>query len=186
MGGLIGKLDRYRQSGHLANKVEIAGHIVDEIASPIWNYLAVRVPLSDVADLRQEVLLAVALQLDACDAMDEPTFWSWVYRIARNKVADRNSKAKRWQLMDPQEIFRLIEASAEVEGMTRHEKVENEKILCALAKLDEYKSFCIWQRFILNAAFAEIAATVGKSESAVRMTCVRGLVELKKLLERKS
>jgi RNA polymerase sigma factor (sigma-70 family) len=186
MGGLIGKLDRYRKSGHLANKVEIAGHIVDEIASPIWNFLAGHVPPSDVDDLRQEVLLAVALRLDTCNAMDEPTFWGWVYRIAWNKVADRTSKAKRWQLIDREEVFRLIEASTQVEGMTRHERVDTEELLTALDKLDEETRFCIWQCVVEKHTFVQIATSVGKSVSGVRMTCKRGLVKLQKLLERKS
>lgn len=186
MGGLIGKLDRYRQSGYLANKVEIAGHIAEELAVPIWNYLAVRVPLSDVDDLRQEVLLAVVLKLDQCKADNEGSAWSWVYTIARGKIANRFEKDVQWQLIEREEVFRLIEASTEVEGMTRHERVSTEDLLAALDKLDKETRFCIWLCFVEQLSFVQVATLVGKSDSGVRMACKRGLVKLQKLLERNS
>lgn len=181
----FGLLTRYRQSTFPANKVEIAGFLVEAIAPKLWLFLFARVPTPDIEDVRQEVLMAVALGLDSCQATRSGEFWSWVYSIARHKIANRYGNKVQWVPLEPEEMRRLIEASEVVEGMTRQEKGLVEELVLALEKLPEYQRFCVWSHAVEDQTFVAIGAMSGKSASAARMAFNRGTAELKRLLTEK-
>jgi RNA polymerase sigma factor (sigma-70 family) len=176
-------LERYRLAKHVETKLRIAEQIADEIAPKLWNYLARRCPPEEVEDLRQEVMMAVVLGLDRCEADSAQQFWGWIYTIARNKLATRLEKRGRMIPVAEEELWRLIEASGEVEAITRNERQELAESWAMLQSLDEHTRTCLWLHHFDGREYAEIAEEMGTSKDAIRMTIKRGLEAAQKLLE---
>ena len=59
---------------------------VDEFLPKVRSFVATKVPLDDVDDIANEVLLGIAMNLQNCSSKDK--VMSYIFAIARNKIAD--------------------------------------------------------------------------------------------------
>ena len=177
------QLRRYREAAHAETKLLIAERIAEELAPELWTFLAGRCPMDEVDDLRQDVLLAVVLGLDGCRAATHAAFWSWVYTIARNKLATRLDKRNRLQLMESDQFWHLVEASGDFVALMGYERQDLREAWAILGQINDHARDCIWRHYVDGLDHAEIAEELGRTKDAVRMTIYRGLATARKLLK---
>ena len=106
-------------------------------------------------------------------------FWAWCYRIARNQITDsiRKQSAERAQPMPPEEMRRLVDASARDYSLSPADRLDLED---AMKLLIEAKPECyemLWSHFVLGFAYGEIAEAKSLEYDAVRMKVGRCLGE---------
>lgn len=107
------------------------------------------------------------------DGEGASTFRLWLFRIARNVVAERRRGRRR----HPETSLDLVAAmpdSVDVEGaVIRHEAAA--AALRAVGRLDGDRRRAVVLRFVHELTTAEIASVLGRSEGAVRVLIHRGL-----------
>jgi RNA polymerase sigma factor (sigma-70 family) len=135
-------------------------------------------------DALQEVFKAVATSLKKFRGNTEKEFWAWCYRIARNKLNDhfRSKFADRMQPTSPDELWQMMEVSADdapMTAQTRHDLQHAIKLLTA-AKPD--CSDLLWRHFVIGLDYAELATERDLKYDAVRMKIGRCLEEAKSLV----
>lgn len=121
----------------------------------------------------QEVFLVVWRRLPGFELRHEGSFPGWLFRIARNVVADRARRARRHSTAP---LDSAPEASVEFEGGTLSQRV----LVDALRTLPEAQREVVMLRFLLDLSLADVAAAVGKSEGAVVQLQLRGLHRLRR------
>jgi RNA polymerase sigma-70 factor, ECF subfamily len=107
------------------------------------------------------------------DGPDASTFRVWLFRIARNVVADRHRRRRR-RPEAPLEAAALVAGDADpaVEVVRRDEAGEAWQ---AVARLPGDRRRAIVLRFVDEMSTAEIAGVLGRSEGAVRVLIHRAL-----------
>src|SRR5579862_4963936 len=120
MDAIIGLVHEYRNALDTTEKTKVAQKIIVSISDRITVFLLSHAS-ADTEDLRQMVFVAVVQGLEGFRGESDGEFWSWCYTIARNIVAKHFGKKKKEQTIsiDPEELARLVEASAEREAITR-------------------------------------------------------------------
>jgi RNA polymerase sigma-70 factor, ECF subfamily len=109
----------------------------------------------------------------ADEGSDASTFRIWLFRIARNVVAERR---RRWRRRPdaPLELAVDVPAPGDVEGavVTRESATT---ALRAIERLSTDRRRAIVLRFVHELSTSEIAEILGRSEGAVRVLIHRGL-----------
>ena len=142
------------------------------------------VPHHTAEDVLQEVLKAVATGMSKFAGGTTGEFWAWCYRIARNKLNDqyRRQAADRMQPVPPEELWQLIDASAQDAPISPQDKLDLEY---AMGLLTASKPECyefLWKHFVFGLAYAEIAEELKLKYDAVRMKIGRCLAEAQSLM----
>lgn len=149
--------------------------LVDRFYAPITRYLCRLLGDPQLAeDLTQEAFLDayVALPRLAPDS----NLSAWLFQIATNRARKhlRRQRLVRWLHLDP---F-VGHTPGHEEQVARRDAVGR-----ALAQLPDDHRICLLLQTWAGLSTAEIAQTVGKSESAVRMTLVRARRRFRTLYE---
>jgi len=144
-------------------------------------FSAIRLPAAD--DVHQEVLKSIATVLQKFQGGSVGEFWSWCYCIARNKLNDhyRKQANDRLQPMAEDELWQLVESSAQVSPLSPADKHDLEY---AMKLLTSSKPECydyLWKHFVFGLAYGEIAEEKSLSYDNVRMKIGRCLDEAKAL-----
>lgn len=145
-------------------------------------FSAIRPPAAD--DVLQEVLKAVATALAKFAGDTTATFWARCYGIARNKLNDhyRRQAADRMQPMPPEELWQLVEASAQTAPLSAADKHDLEYAMQLLtASKPECREY-LWKRYVFGLDYAEIAEEKNLSYDNIRMRIGRCLEEAKALV----
>lgn len=101
------------------------------------------------------------------------TFRVWLFRIARNVVANQR-RALRRRPTAPLEAVATVAAPDDVERRVV-DRAEASAAWAAVARLPDDRRRAVILRFVEEMTTAEIAAILGRSEGAVRVLLHRGL-----------
>ena len=110
--------------------------------------------------------------------------WAWCYRIARNKVNDhlRKQSSDRLQPMEPEELWQLVETSAQSNPLSAEDRIDLEHALKLLAEAKPECSEFLWQHFVIGLDYSELAEERNMSYDNVRMKIGRCLGEAQTLM----
>ena len=176
MGEVIQLVKSYREAATLDQRLAIGDELLRRIAPDLQLFLLGSVQPDTAADLLQEILVLIVRGLVRFEGTTEPAFWAWCYRIARNKLADHfRGKSMRLEPMAPEEIGRLIDASASVVPLSAEDR---DDLAFALRLLAQSKPDCLeflWSHFVAGFDYGEIAEERGLSYDNTRMKVNRCL-----------
>jgi RNA polymerase sigma factor (sigma-70 family) len=184
MDDLIKFVRTYRVTAGLAERLRLAEVIFRLIEPDLRLFVFSSVSHEAAQDALQEILKAVAVSMKKFEGDTVKEFWAWCYRIARNKLNDhyRSKATDRMQPTPPDEMWRLIEASAQDSPITaavRHDLEYAMKLLTA-SKPECYDF--LWKHFVFGLDYGEIAEERNMSYDNARMKIARCLDEAKSLV----
>jgi len=155
------------------------GEIYDELVKPVYRYVFYRVEDAIAEDITEETFLRVWQNLKKYKKGKHP-FSSWVFKIAHNLVVDYYRKNKSTEeisdhIADPHE-----DRNPENQTAIKLTNVRLRKVIRRLP--DNYQEVIIL-KYINELDNKEVAASIGKSEGAVRTLQFRALEQLRNLME---
>jgi RNA polymerase sigma-70 factor (ECF subfamily) len=136
--------------------------------TPIYRFIFRRVGGDAAAaeDLTSQVFLEALHGLSGYH--ERGRFIAWLFTITRRRLVDHYRKAEMDALEDFPESLLFVS-----DGLKHHEDMVRLKQL--LGKLDAGTRELLSLRFSAELSFADIAAVIGKSEAAVKMSLYRAL-----------
>jgi len=184
MDDLIKLVRTYRLTAGPADRMRLAEQIF-RLAEPDLRFFvfgSIARPAAE--DALQEVLKAVATSLGKFEGGTVKAFWAWCYRIARNKLNDhyRRQAADRILPLPPEELWRLVDASAQDSPLSPEDKLDLEY---AMNLLTASKPECydyLWKHYVFGLDYAEIAEEQNLQYDNVRMKIGRCLDVAKALV----
>jgi RNA polymerase sigma-70 factor (ECF subfamily) len=152
------------------------GALYERHFEAIYRYLQVRMAPADAADLTQQVFLKAFAALPKYRARGLP-FSAWLFRIARNLAADHHRLNRR----TPDELMTSVaESDSRVSPEEAALQMEmHGRLRLLIRELDADKRELLAMRFAGGLSSREIAAVIGKSESAIKKQLTRILHNLK-------
>jgi len=132
-------------------------------------------------DLTTEVFLRVIEKLPGYQTQEVP-LQAWIFQIARNLAVDyfRRQKNRNHLELDP----RMPSNWHRPEALAA-QSVTSDHLSYALERLTDAQREVVVLRFIAEMPIAEVARTLGKSESAVKSLQARGLDALSRILSKR-
>lgn len=155
------------------------GLIYDELVKPVYRYIYYRVDPEIAEDLTEETFLRAWQHLKDYKPGRSP-FSAWVFRIAHNLVCDYYRK---------HEVVEMIDETAPDPALDRHPvaqvevKLNQIRLRKAIRELPETYQQVIILKYINELENDEVAATLNKTEGAVRTIQFRALKQLRTILE---
>jgi len=122
---------------------------------------------------RVDEFIASRAPLGAADPAEFSTFRVWLFRIARNVVANERRRDRRRPVSSLDEVAELTAPGDFVDAAATREAVG--AAWEAVARLPEDRRRAVTLRFVDEMSTAEIAAVLGRSEGAVRVLLHRAL-----------
>jgi len=184
MDDLIKLVKTYRLMPALDQKLRLAEDVFRLIEPDLrfFVFSAIRPPAAD--DVFQEVLKAIATGLGKFEGGSTGEFWAWCYRIARNKLNDqfRRQAADRLQPMPPEELWQLVESSAENSPLSPGDRLDLEYAMALLTKSKPECQDYLWKHFVFGLDYAEIAEEQKLNYDNVRMKIGRCLEQARSLV----
>jgi RNA polymerase sigma-70 factor (ECF subfamily) len=153
-------------------------------ADRIYSYFAHRVNDSETAeDLTAQVFLLLIEKVTAYDIATKDNvaiFSAWLFRIARNKLADFARERRRVQLV-ALEFADSVPSSQDIEEL--EERINLDALLDKLAHLEDDQRTVIVLRYVAGYSIAETSEIMHKTESAVKSLRFRALDNLRRHLQ---
>jgi RNA polymerase sigma-70 factor, ECF subfamily len=153
-----------------------------ELNPRLLRYLQTIAP-SAAADLASETWLQVIKSLPRFTG-EEPAFRAWVFTIARSKVADAQRRAQRRPRTTVNDLAVEAFASPDDTAVLAMERLTTDSALALIATLPRDQAEVIMLRVVAGLDVATVAAMVGKSPGAVRVSAHRALHRLQELISR--
>ena len=157
------------------------GRLYDMHVDRVYQHVYYRVGnIADAEDLTQQVFLKAWQAIGRYKKTASP-FLSWLIRISHNLVIDfyRSNKARTY--LDFDIVASEPESGPEHLAETHFDQ---QQVRRAILELPDDQQQVVLMRFIEDLSYPEIAASLGKSEGAVRVIQHRALVRLRKILEK--
>ncbi|MCC7369912.1 MAG: sigma-70 family RNA polymerase sigma factor [Chloroflexi bacterium] len=146
----------------------------------VYRFLRRRLEGSDevVEDLTEDVFVKLYEKLDRYVERGLP-FTAWLYRIAHNQLVDylRTLPRQNAQPLDAVAEMPERQTTSEYSSVLDRHTLEP-----ALARLTAEQRQAVELRFLQGMSVAETAATMGRSEEAVKKLQARALVNLRRAL----
>jgi RNA polymerase sigma-70 factor (ECF subfamily) len=121
----------------------------------------------------EEFIAAPSPADETGSASDISTFRVWLFRIAHNVIANELRKARRRPVTPLDDALNLTASDDVAEAAAAREA--GSAAWQAVARLPEDRRRAVLLRFVDEMSTAEIAATLGRSEGAVRVLLHRAL-----------
>jgi RNA polymerase sigma factor (sigma-70 family) len=184
MDDLIKLVRTYRFAAGLAERIRLAEQIFRRIEPDLRLFVFSSISNDAAQDALQEVLKAVATSLNKFQGDTEKQFWAWCYRIARNKLSDhyRQQYSERVQPVAPEELWRMMEVSAQDAPITAQTRLDLDYAIKLLTATKPDCSDLLWKHYVIGLDYAEIAEERNLSYDNVRMKIGRCLEEAKSLV----
>jgi RNA polymerase sigma-70 factor (ECF subfamily) len=146
----------------------------------VYRFLRRRLDGADeaVEDLTEDVFVKLYEKLDRYVERGLP-FTAWLYRIAHNQLVDYVRTLPRHQARSLDGVVDVAETQATAEYRS---VLDRETLAPALARLTDEQRQAVELRFLQGMSVAETAATMGRSEEAVKKLQARALVNLRRYL----
>jgi len=151
----------------------------------IFNYVYRRIKMKEVAeDIASETFLKFVRTLKDFELKDGYHLDTWIYSIARNNVRDWFRRNLGYETLPLEEKFEnaYMPLLSDPYGSYTMENI-HEILNTALNKLPNDYREVLSMRFFENKSIKEIAVTLNKSESAVKVIQFRALKKLKEIIE---
>jgi RNA polymerase sigma-70 factor, ECF subfamily len=140
----------------------------------IYRYIFYRVNDKMTAeDITEEVFVRAWKAIRSCRGRED-TFQAWLYRIARNHLADCLRGTGRVTSLDKDGTIDVADPRGRVES-----GAEYKELLQAIAVLPEVQRQVVIFKFIEGLDNREIGLVLGKNEGAVRIAQMRALAALR-------
>lgn len=170
-------LDRAR-----AYDAEALAAIYDRYEAKIFSYIYHRVGNPSVAqDLTSQVFLRM-LEAIQNERAWKTSFSGWLYRIAHNLVIDHYRRRGRATQVSFDDIPALVAKTDDPEHAAER-MLAAEGLRTAINRLTEEQAQVVTLRFLEDLSIAEAAATMGKTEGAVKALQYRAVMSLRRLME---
>jgi RNA polymerase sigma-70 factor, ECF subfamily len=122
---------------------------------------------------RVDAFIASRAATGAADSADVSTFRVWLFRIARNVIANERRRDRRRPVSSLDDAAELSAPIDVVDAAATRETVN--AAWQAVGRLPEDRRRAVVLRFVDEMSTAEIAAVLGRSEGAVRVLLHRAL-----------
>ncbi len=157
------------------------GKLYDMYVDRVYRHLYYRVSnVADAEDLTQQVFLKAWQAIDRYKKTASP-FLAWLMTISHNLVVDFYRTRKDKTYLDAEVTADDSALSPEQVAEARYVQQQLRK---AILQLPGEQQQIILLRFVEGFRHAEIAASLGKSEGAIRVILHRALVKLRHILEK--
>lgn len=158
--------------------VAALGRLYDELVTPIYRYVALRVRhREDAEDLTQVVFERIVGALPRYRPSGSP-FQAWAYRIARNAVIDHTRRERNHEPLDPLHE-RPGESGPEEMSMLGEEIRELRRAIRGLTA-DQQEALTL--RFAAGLSAEEAAIVMGRRAGTVRGLTFRAIAALRRRL----
>lgn len=155
--------------------------LYDSYVEHIYRFTFFRVgdqPLAE--DLTSQVFLKAWEKLGNYEMRGLP-FGAWLFRIARNLIADYYRARREVASLDSEDAV-AVAAPDDVQGEVAH-KVDLDSLLSKLEHLTNDQRQVLILKFVEGFTTEEIAQVMGKNAGAIRALQMRGLQSLAELVE---
>ena len=157
------------------------GEIYGKYAGLILRYLYVRVRDQEGAqDLTQEVFVRVIKGIGGFEYRGEKSFLGWLYTIANNVLIGQ-ARRKRAVSTPLDENMELVDPRGQEAVLSIYDRVALQQ---AIGQLTQDQQQVLTLKFFADMTNNEIAATIGRSEGAVKALQHRALQSLQQIMER--
>lgn len=168
-----------------AYRREVGEALVHAYQHRIWGYCVTRLGEVDGEDVAAQVFATAWDRL--ASFQPQAAIASWLLGIARNKCAQalRNRTRRAAIVRGFQADIRaqVHREAQELPDCVAGDRAPLARLADSLPKLRDDERLCLALRYTKDLPVAEIAALVGKSETAVRKRLYRALQRLKELIE---
>jgi RNA polymerase sigma factor (sigma-70 family) len=184
MNGLIKLVKTFRLTAGQADQRRLAEEIFPLIEPDLRFFIFSAIQPPAAEDVLQETLKGVATGMRKFEGSSNEEFWGWCYRIARNKLNDhfRKKATDRLQPIPTDELWQLVEASAQTTQITAADRHDLEYAMKLLASSKPECRDYLWKHYVFGLAYAEIAEEQNISYDNARMKIGRCLDEAKSLV----
>jgi len=156
------------------------GLLYDHYQPQIYRFVAIKVGRrEDVEDLTHQVFLSAWQNIKSYTHRGFP-FSSWLYRIARNQIADFY-RARRETFSFEEVDAELFAHDPKIELAAEHHAV-TARVMQAIRSLPPEHQDVLIMRFVEDLAVRDVAEALGKSEGAVKVMQHRAVKSLKDIL----
>jgi RNA polymerase sigma factor (sigma-70 family) len=173
-----------RVSAGLAERLRLAEEIfrITEPDLRLFVFSQVRPQVAE--DVLQEVLKAITSSLNKFKGGTDKEFRGWCIGIARHKIHDQYhaQKHERLQPLPPEQLWQLVDASAQDAPLSAGDRHDLEYAMKLLAQSKPDCGSYLWQHYVLGLDYGEIAEEKAVSYDAARMKVGRCLEEVRKLV----
>ncbi|MBI4085381.1 MAG: sigma-70 family RNA polymerase sigma factor [Candidatus Liptonbacteria bacterium] len=164
-------------------KASAFGLLYDHYQPKIYRFILIKIGRrEDAEDLTHQVFLNAWQSISNYKDLGFP-FSSWLYRIARNQVIDKYRTKKREIDIEKVEAEYFSDLGLNEESIEG--KIRIELVMEAVKTLKQDYQDVLIMRFVEDLSIKEVAATIEKTEGAVKLMQHRAVKELKKILEKK-
>lgn len=184
MNDLIKLVKTYRVTAGIADRLSLAEEIFRLIEPDLRFFVLAAIHPPAAEDVLQDSLKGIATGMKKFAGASAEEFWAWCYRIVRNKLNDhyRKQASDRLQPMPQEELWQLVESSAQVSAISPADRHDLEYAMQLLtASKPECRDY-LWKHFVFGLAYGEIAEEQNLNYDAVRMKIGRCLEEVRNLV----
>ena len=154
------------------------GFIYDIFIEKIYKYVFYRVPEEEAEDVVAEIFIKAWKNIKKYTPQKGARFNSWIFKIAQNSIIDFHRKKK--ETLELNEDVKDDAKKSLVKEINL--KINHESVLKALSHLKENYREIIVMRYLEDLQYSEISKILGKTEGSIRISIMRGLNEIRKIL----